>query len=376
MKFPAALKKLRFSTRAATIAFLIVFVGMFLTIVVTGPYPSWYQDALEILFLAPGSAVQAVFWCLNISLLMYSGPLAVLHISCVAWAGVAGLIWPLVSRHEKSSVVTKAVRHHRILGCLAVIHAFLLLLGISVAYRGPSGWFVQLWVMLAISWIFWPVVLILHSERSLFRIAAPLVIAVPLFFFYKLPPPHSFGLDSLELSPWNLLRYATAYRAGQADARKDIQADRLIIESAFFIAGPDFPITYKEKYKIQERPAAPSDLIDNQGHASGYNQVSLTEIERRFGKEMIDSAAAEAAVEHAKDEWGVEEFRRAYPDATLYQSLVRDGDNDTRYVDFRYALKDSNMRLEETRVFKKQNDGSWNMIEKGSPHPSAKQTDE
>lgn len=74
-----------------------------------------------------------------------------------------------------------AIRTHRILACLAIVHSALALSAILLSLRyGLPEWFDRGWVAVVITWLFWPFVLVLHRGRSVLRAALPLFLSVLL----------------------------------------------------------------------------------------------------------------------------------------------------------------------------------------------------
>jgi hypothetical protein len=88
----------------------------------------------------------------------------------------------------------------------------------------------------------------------------------------------------------------SAYRAGRADAEKDIQANCLIIE-VFGLPTPwddDYARIFYQKYDVEVKKIA-GDVVDYEivGHAKGYNEVSKPEIQRRFGSDVLEKTQSE-----------------------------------------------------------------------------------
>src|ERR1700704_6054788 len=81
-----------------------------------------------------------------------------------------------------------AVRLHRILGGLAVLHAVVLSGWNLLLYNlAKIPWPTEaLWAGVATLWLLWPVVLALHSGRSFVRFLVPLIVAVP-FLLLRMP---------------------------------------------------------------------------------------------------------------------------------------------------------------------------------------------
>lgn len=74
-----------------------------------------------------------------------------------------------------------AILTHRLLAGLAIVHSALAFPAILLSLRyGLPEWFDRAWVTIVITWLFWPVVLVLHRGRSVLRAALPLFISVLL----------------------------------------------------------------------------------------------------------------------------------------------------------------------------------------------------
>lgn len=88
-----------------------------------------------------------------------------------------------------------------------------------------------------------------------------------------------------------------AYYKGQADARRDIRHHHIAIASS---VGPGYPSPAFEKlllhrYKIYILIVSTDEMTDEDyGYRTGYNDVSMPEIERRYGKGVLDRAHAES----------------------------------------------------------------------------------
>jgi hypothetical protein len=93
-------------------------------------------------------------------------------------------------------------------------------------------------------------------------------------------------------------RYSrNAYEAGRREAGRDIREGRLIIE---MYGGPP-PIWLAECAKLLEQRYGvrlkdiAGCVVDFQieGHERGYNEVSRAEIQRRFGRDVVEETKAE-----------------------------------------------------------------------------------
>jgi len=96
----------------------------------------------------------------------------------------------------------------------------------------------------------------------------------------------------------NNQRASSAYKKGHDDAERDVKAGRLALE-IFGLPAPYFGEYTKlllNQYHIELRRVA-GCVIDEQisGHAQGYNEVAMKEIERRYGKDMLETARQEAS---------------------------------------------------------------------------------
>jgi len=97
--------------------------------------------------------------------------------------------------------------------------------------------------------------------------------------------------------------YSTsAYEKGHDDAERDLKAGRLALE-IFGLPAPYFGEYTKlllDRYHIELHQVA-GCVIDNQiaGHANGYNEVAIKEIERRYGKDILETARQEASERYA-----------------------------------------------------------------------------
>jgi len=91
-------------------------------------------------------------------------------------------------------------------------------------------------------------------------------------------------------------RAERGYAAGQADARKDIQSNRLA-----FVGwkgnkhAPAFARLLKEKYGATVRMQPKGSMKqEDVAYAYGYNEVMSAEFERRFGKDALHRIGEEA----------------------------------------------------------------------------------
>lgn len=91
---------------------------------------------------------------------------------------------------------------------------------------------------------------------------------------------------------------SVVYKTGHDAAERDLKAGRLALE-IFGLPAPYFGEYAKlllNRYHIELRQVA-GCVIDEQiaGHAKGYNEVAMKEIERRYGKDMLETTRQEAS---------------------------------------------------------------------------------
>ena len=194
-------------------------------------------------------------------------------------------------------------RAYRLLGYFALVHvvALLGLTALLLKSRNEPEWLQRLWVGLVTLSFLWPIVLTLHRGRSIRRciviVSLGAILLYPTLRFYNTFAPETFGLPlGVQMDPRSLWVYYSAYRAGEAQAKKDVAAGILVIETYGFGAGggPEVGRILRERYQIEIK-AISGCIVDEiiLGHAAGYNSVSEHEIDRRFGKERVEAARAE-----------------------------------------------------------------------------------
>ena len=88
-----------------------------------------------------------------------------------------------------------------------------------------------------------------------------------------------------------------AYQKGLADARNDLKSNRLALET-FGLPAPssgEYRKLLLERYGIDVRSIG-GCVVDKElvGHARGYNEVAMKEIERRFGIDIFEKTQADA----------------------------------------------------------------------------------
>lgn len=90
---------------------------------------------------------------------------------------------------------------------------------------------------------------------------------------------------------------------GRGDARADIRAGKLAIESYGYMPLGEavYSRLLKERYGVELRPVA-GCVVDEEilGHAAGYNEVMEAEIQHRHGPDTLDKALQEARQENQK----------------------------------------------------------------------------
>jgi hypothetical protein len=210
---------------------------------------------------------------------------------------------------------------YRRLGFLTLAHAVVVfgLAGLLLTTGLGKEWLLRLWVALVTLWFLWLLVLGLHRGRSLLRftiwISGAALVLFPSWRFYNQVAPEAFGLSQwVSMNPWSIWQYYSAYLAGQAEARKDVATGVLIIEQSGFGAGGGHheQRILRDRFGIEIRAVA-GCLVNERimGHQEGYNSVSESEIERRFGLKRVEAAREEG-------------HRLQYRESERHEQSVRD----------------------------------------------------
>ena len=93
------------------------------------------------------------------------------------------------------------------------------------------------------------------------------------------------------------------YERGRSDAQNDVSHGVLVYEFAGLPAPTDDEEIrlLRERYQIELRRIAGEEIrIDAISHMVGYNEISLPEIERRFGKGILEKVDNEAKATYEK----------------------------------------------------------------------------
>jgi hypothetical protein len=94
------------------------------------------------------------------------------------------------------------------------------------------------------------------------------------------------------------------YERGRGDAQNDISHDILVYEFAGLPAPSDDEEIrlLRERYHIELRRVAGDEIrMDAISQMIGYNEISLPEIERRFGKGILEKVDEEAKANYEKN---------------------------------------------------------------------------
>jgi hypothetical protein len=87
------------------------------------------------------------------------------------------------------------------------------------------------------------------------------------------------------------------YRKGQADARRDIALNHLILMGAH--PSQRFRKLLSQRYNIDMGRGDPYFWTDESyGYETGYDSISIPEMERRYGKWILERVLAEAEKKH------------------------------------------------------------------------------
>jgi hypothetical protein len=197
---------------------------------------------------------------------------------------------------------SSSIRVHRILGFLAVLHAFLIAsIRVALLLHGLSRGGLLPWVAFVTLWLFWPVILIVYPGRSLLRVAIPLLVSLPILWHpfreYRLTAPIAFGFPpGVRLSPGDIWDYFSARRAGHDQAESELRSGVLVVEVYGFPLPPEYADILRDRYHIKLKRIAGDTHVTAKviGHAEGYNEVSKREIKRRFGDRVLEAAADKA----------------------------------------------------------------------------------
>lgn len=108
--------------------------------------------------------------------------------------------------------------------------------------------------------------------------------------------PVSNAASNVRIEELPLIREAYTYEKGIADAEKDIDAGKLIIQYFGFrpVAANEWKINVllKKEYDIEIRDLGCSVPTGYGNYAKGYNEVSIGEIKRRFGGNYLEKVSA------------------------------------------------------------------------------------
>ena len=195
----------------------------------------------------------------------------------------------------------RQTRNYRPLLYVAAGFAALLLVAAVVRYTSSLGaQFVHaLSIGLAALWVVSLLLFALYSASPTARLIVVLAIAsvllMPIVRLYSPPLGALLGLP-FNLDPLSVWSYGTAYQRGKADARKDIAAGVLAVETFGLGAGGRHVQLVRERFGIDTRIVAGCGVNDEiLGHAAGYNKVSEAEIDRRFGLAAVEAVREEGA---------------------------------------------------------------------------------
>ena len=94
------------------------------------------------------------------------------------------------------------------------------------------------------------------------------------------------------------LSLEAAYRAGRAEAQRDISRNYLAVEEYGKVEAwdPDYAKIAEERFGVHVKRVAGCIILDQiLGHAKGYNEISEPEIKRRFGRDVLMEARIAAS---------------------------------------------------------------------------------
>ena len=89
---------------------------------------------------------------------------------------------------------------------------------------------------------------------------------------------------------------------------------------------------------------------------------------RSGGLAVVAIALLLAACNVISDEQALREFKAEFPDVTVEQQFVGEGNSDSAYMHFVYTTR-AGERLERSWLYLRQKDNSWRAIHKSEPKP-------
>ena len=235
--------------------------------------------------------------------------------------------------------ISPSARTYLWLGCAALVHA-VVALGFGYFVFSTFGTDhdrpARLWVSVVTLWLFWPIILALHTSRSWRRCALFAFLGSALLWpnlgLYSDLAPEALGLPAgMKMNPVSAWKYSRAYLAGRTQARRDIAGGTLAIEDAGLKPGHerwDGPVL-RERFKIEIRTLEGSIVTEKEvGHRDGYNSVSVPEIDRRFGWDRVQEARGDALKALSdRDEQAVRELTQRLstipPNSKVITQLIR-----------------------------------------------------
>jgi hypothetical protein len=158
------------------------------------------------------------------------------------------------------------------------------------------------WITLATLWFVWPFVLLFHKGRSFFRVTTPLIAGYLFYWIWSsqysqvIGGPEKLGLPfGVDLSPHSIVEFGASYVAGWVRGKMDAKQGKLVLEGyGFGFGAPRAPVFSDETAKSLgiEFLSVSGCLINERlvGHAYGRNDVTITEIKKRFGAKVIADA--------------------------------------------------------------------------------------
>lgn len=198
-----------------------------------------------------------------------------------------------------------AVRRHRSLCWLAVLHAGVILgTTFPVLNHMEINRMWRIWTGLTTLWFFWPLILSLgrgSTKRSVYVAmglsAALLAFPVRTYCYFAAYVFAPAG-DLRMISPYSVVPYVYGFVRGWTEGKSRAGDDSIIVEGYGFgcyaPAAPPFSQEMALKYRVQTRAIAGCGVSDYiLGHARGYNIASSGEIKRRYGSAVIVAAENE-----------------------------------------------------------------------------------
>ena len=139
-----------------------------------------------------------------------------------------------------------------------------------------------------------------YSRAALIGIAVGTILIGVFAYLIRIPELESVASSDI-ITEHDEQYSRSAYEAGRKQAERDLQQGILVIES-YGLPGPwtaEYESLLAERYHIQLKFIAGCMVGPREsGHAKGYNEVMLREIDKRFGENLLEKVESEIIGKH------------------------------------------------------------------------------